>query len=238
VNHFKKPNYELMNRKQTEYIKTLYGFRTLDSGELHNKLVDNEQLQKEWDQFHEGAASIYDVWENEPDEIVPIKKCITIIKQLTPNLPNNDDIVIIDMGCGLAKLAQHFKPVNNMRVISIDHRRHPLVPADIVVLEADMKNATVTIGEKIAYFVVFSLSLWGNTENITRYIHVATDLLKLNGYMILIDAKKNIVNNNNLENYVISLLNKENRLRYQVSPERPNSRFFCIIAERRQELKF
>ena len=240
VDHFKKPNYESITRCQNKYLDTLYAFRAMDSVDLHRKLLENERFQ-EWNQFHQNAASIYDMWEKEPEEIVPVQKCIKIIEDITiiKKLAKTDDIVIIDMGCGLAKLAQHFKPVDNVKVISIDHRRHPLVPSNINVLEIDMKNVTLEIiGNKLAHFVVFSLSLWGSAKNIADYIHMATELSKLNGYIILIDAKNNMVNNNTLESYVISLLNKEARLQHRTSSDRPNSRFFCIVAERREELNF
>jgi hypothetical protein len=103
----------------------------------------------------------------------------------------------------------------------------------------DMSKVTLkNIGNKLANFVVFSLSLWGNEENLTSYIDVAADLLELNGSMILIDAKQNKINNKDLEETVISILDKTQKLSHQKSSERPNSRFFCILATRQKKRKF
>ncbi|CAM4846689.1 unnamed protein product [Rotaria magnacalcarata] len=235
VEHFNKLNYVTRSRNQKEYFTTLYSFRNCDSGELHNKLMESEEQQNEWNAFHDSAASIYDVWRAEKDEIVPIEECIKIIEKHIPNIrnePASQDIVIIDMGCGLAKLAQHFKEVNSVKVVSIDHRRHPLVPSDINVREIDMKNVTLeTIENKLAHFIIFALSLWGNAENIKDYINVAITLLEPKGCIILIDAKNNSVDDINLQTYITSVLHKTSKLTHRVSSQRPNSRFFRIVAQ-------
>jgi hypothetical protein len=238
IKHFNQSKYKLSNKYQNEYDELLYQFINQDSNELHHKLINDKDTQDQWNRLHENALPIYEKWRKEPDEIVPVEKSIEIIQDFTEDI-KNEEIIIIDMGCGRAQLAQHFKSNKKIKVINIDHQRHPSIPPDIDVFVMDMSKVMLkNIGNKLANFVVFSLSLWGNEENLTSYIDVAADLLELNGSMILIDAKQNKINNKDLEETVISILDKTQKLSHQKSSERPNSRFFCILATRQKKRKF
>jgi hypothetical protein len=241
LEHFTKPKLQPLQitPDPDSYYNILYKFRGQDSNELHINLNNDEKVSNQWDQFHRHAQEIYHIWKQKPDEIVPVEHSIKIIQDSIKKLPTNDQVIIIDMGCGLAKLAQHFQTQDKVKVISIDHKRHSLVPDDISVLEMNMNKITLNdIGNRLGHFVVFSLSLWGTQENITSYIQTAIDLLELNGRMIIIDAKNNQIDHANLQNYVITMLNKTKKLLYKISPERQKSRFFCIVAKREEEEEF
>ena len=155
------------------------------------------------------------IWKGKENKELAHEKCINLIKKRLIKLKNtkNDDtpVKIIDMGCGLSHIAQYFckqerktlyknRRVYNFSInsnnfllefINIDHKKHPLYPNHIDIIEMNMKNITKKFDDMSIDIIVFCASLWGTKNDIEDYIENSRRILKSDGYLIIVDHLRN-----------------------------------------------
>lgn len=135
---------------------------TSTSEHMHNWFVNNPN---EWKEYHKQREISKSKWDEDPVDV--------IAKEINER---NDNNLIADMGCGLAKLSTLIKEPN--KVISIDHySENPNV------IQCDMKHTTINDNE--VDITVFCLSLWGT--NYLDYIKEAYRITAKRGFMYIVE---------------------------------------------------
>lgn len=135
---------------------------TSTSKHMHNWFVNNPN---EWKEYHKQREVSKSKWDEDPVDI--------IAKEINER---NDNNIIADMGCGLAKLSTLIKEPN--KVISIDHYSE-----DSNVIKCDMKHTPINDNE--VDITVFCLSLWGT--NYLDYIKEAYRITAKRGFMYIVE---------------------------------------------------
>lgn len=135
---------------------------TSTSEHMHNWFVNNPN---EWKEYHKQREISKSKWDEDPVDV--------IAKEINER---NDNNIIADMGCGLAKLSTLIKEPN--KVISVDHYSE-----DPNVIKCDMKHTPINDNE--ADITVFCLSLWGT--NYLDYIKEAYRITAKRGFMYIVE---------------------------------------------------
>lgn len=135
---------------------------TSTSEHMHNWFINNPN---EWKEYHKQREISKSKWDEDPVDV--------IAKEINER---NDNNIIADMGCGLAKLSTLIKEPN--KVISIDHySENPNV------IQCDMKRTPINDNE--TDITVFCLSLWGT--NYLDYIKEAYRITAKRGFMYIVE---------------------------------------------------
>ena len=142
-------------------------YKVMHSRTLANRFHEN---RKEWHDYHALAE------ENERGfgEDVPYRR---IIAYLEKTLPPRKKKTVVDMGCGLARVAKAFSGRKNIDFINIDH-----VACDESVMEGDISHTGLGDGE--ADVAVLCLAMWGSNKE--EYIKEAYRILDTQGGRLLI----------------------------------------------------
>ena len=135
---------------------------TSTSKHMHNWFINNPN---EWKEYHKQREISKSKWDEDPVDI--------IANEINER---NDNNIIIDMGCGLAKLSTLIKKPN--KVISIDHYSE-----NPDVIQCDMKHTPLNDNE--TDITVFCLSLWGT--NYLDYIKEAYRITSKRGFMYIVE---------------------------------------------------
>jgi ribosomal RNA-processing protein 8 len=88
---------------------------------------------------------------------------------------------VVDMGCGTAKIAQHFSKDPRFQITSYDH-----VAINDTVQVCDISHMPLEDGS--VDICIMSLALWGS--NCDEYIREALRVLDENGILYIIDSTK------------------------------------------------
>ena len=142
-------------------------YKVMHSRTLAKRFHEN---RKEWHDYHALAE------ENEKGfgEDVPYRR---IISYLEKTLPPRKKKTVVDMGCGLARVAKAFSGRKNIDFINIDH-----VACDESVVEGDISHTGLDDGE--ADVAVLCLAMWGSNKE--EYIKEAYRILDAQGGRLLI----------------------------------------------------
>jgi superfamily II DNA or RNA helicase len=88
---------------------------------------------------------------------------------------------VVDMGCGTAKIAQHFKDDSRFQITSYDH-----VAINDTVQVCDISH--MPLEDKSVDICIMSLALWGS--NCEEYVRESLRILDENGILYIIDSTK------------------------------------------------
>lgn len=135
---------------------------TSTSEHMHDLFVKNPT---DWIEYHKQREINKTKWAEDPVDV--------IAKELNER---NDTNIIVDMGCGTAKLSKLIKEPN--KVISIDHYSE-----NPDVIQCDMKHTPIE--DKDVDVTVFCLSLWGT--NWKDYIKEAYRITAKRGFMYIVE---------------------------------------------------
>lgn len=89
--------------------------------------------------------------------------------------------VVVDMGCGLAKIAEHFKNDRRFEFINYDH-----VSTAENIIECDI--SCMPLEEHSVEICIMSMALWGSNRN--DYVREAYRVLETGGKLYIIDSTK------------------------------------------------
>lgn len=135
---------------------------TSTSEHMHDWFTCNSD---KWIEYHKQREISKSKWDEDPVDV--------IAKEINGR---NDNNIIADMGCGLAKLSTLIKEPN--KVISIDHYSE-----NQDVIQCDMKHTPLNNNE--TDITVFCLSLWGT--NYLDYIREAYRITSKRGFMYIVE---------------------------------------------------
>ena len=89
--------------------------------------------------------------------------------------------LVVDMGCGLAKITEHFKHDERFQFINYDH-----VSTKENITECDISH--IPLGDDSVEICIMSFALWGS--NCEEYITEAHRVLESGGKLYIIDSTK------------------------------------------------
>jgi superfamily II DNA or RNA helicase len=146
-------------------------YKTMTSKNL-NKLFKSDKTI--WENYHEISE------ENEksfPKDEIPRNKIIYELDKIKTKRTK----IVVDMGCGKAQIAQHFKKDKRFEFINYDH-----ISCNKTVEECDISD--VPLGDDEAEIAILSLAMWGS--NCHSYIDEAFRILESGGRLYIIEATK------------------------------------------------
>jgi superfamily II DNA or RNA helicase len=150
--------------------------------QFHNKFCkmrsDNlahyfQQCPEDFKEYHRVRDECFQTFEAED---IP---CYRIIKELDKIKKGGKHVV--DMGCGTAKISEHFKNDPRFQFTNYDH-----VAINNTVQVCDISN--MPLEDKTVDICILSLALWGS--NCEEYIKEALRVLDENGILYIIDSTK------------------------------------------------
>lgn len=174
------------------FRKQLYALRNQAAPQLHQTVLDVGPAGREqWVKFHQAAETNYSHWASS-NRTIPWKYAERMIAAYIAANRLPAASAIVDMGCGTAHLAAALTvgaATHAVTVTSVDHMRHPDIVDAILVHEANMSATNLPVASFDA--VVFSLSLWGEPNDIQSYLEEAFRLLKPKGWIFIVEANGN-----------------------------------------------
>jgi len=168
---FKETPEERRQRNKSELSVLHQRYKTMTSNNLHNAFKQDIEL---WHNYHKIAE------ENEksfPDEGIPRNRIIQELDKIKTKRRK----LIVDMGCGKAQIAEHFKHDNRFEFINYDH-----IAINDNVTECDISN--VPLEDDSVELCILSLAMWGS--NCSEYIKEAKRILESNGNLYIIEPTK------------------------------------------------
>ena len=198
----KKETSEQKQQRTKSEISILHQkYKTMNSQTLHKHFEDNPE---DWENYHKISE------ENEesfPDEEIPYKKIIDYLEKI----PGKKEKVIIDLGCGKARVSEHFQDSDRFKFINMDH-----VSCNDSVTKQDIQNTGLDdYSQDIA---ILSLAMWGSNKN--DYITEANRILEENGVLLIIEPTKRWTDEETNENKLVKLLEENNFTIKNISEEK------------------
>lgn len=206
---FKETPEERRQRNKSELSVLHQRYKTMTSSNLHNAFKEDIEL---WHNYHKIAE------ENEksfPDEGIPRNRIIQELDKIKTKRRK----LIVDMGCGKAQIAEHFKHDNRFEFINYDH-----IAINDNVTECDISN--VPLEDDSVEICILSLAMWGS--NCREYIMEANRMLESNGKLYIIEPTKRWTNDNDIPGKRLHDLLVENGFKIVEESIEKFSLFVCI----------
>lgn len=154
---------EVEYKKSESIIKNVHQkAKTSSSKTMHKYFTENPNA---WIEYHKQREINKLTWDEDPVDVIG--------REINER---NDNNIIADMGCGLAKLSKIVK--QNNQVISVDHYSE-----DDNVIQCDMSDISEFIKDNSIDITVFCLSLWGT--NYLDYIKEAYRITAKRGLLYI-----------------------------------------------------
>jgi ubiquinone/menaquinone biosynthesis C-methylase UbiE len=167
-----KETYEQKKNKSQSILSTLHKkYKTMNSTNLHKYFKENRE---DWIDYHTIAE------ENEksfPEEEIPYNRVIKYLE----NIPGRRKKTVVDLGCGKARVAEHFKNNKRFEFHNFDH-----IACNEMVVEKDIRNTELE--EYSVDIAILCLAMWGS--NCKEYLEEAYRILDKDGRLIIIEAYK------------------------------------------------
>ena len=163
----------------------------MNSQTLHKHFEDNPD---DWFSYHKISEENEETF---PDEEIPYKKVIEYLE----NIPGKKTKDVADLGCGKARVCEHFLESERFKFINMDH-----VSCNDLVQKQDIKDTG--LDDYSMDIVVLSLAMWGS--NCKEYITEANRILDENGVLLIIEATKRWTDEKTGENKLVKLLEENN----------------------------
>ena len=146
------------------------------SDTLHEKFKSDPQL---WRDYHATRKQTFAAYES---ECIPSNRIIQELEKIKTKRQK----IVVDMGCGEAPIAHHFKNKNDQRFVfhNYDHQSG----GDPLIQEVDI--SALPLDDADAEIVIMSLALWGTHENCIQYIKEAYRVLESGGKFYISDSTK------------------------------------------------
>jgi hypothetical protein len=188
----KKETTEQKRERTKSEISILHQkYKTMNSQTLHKHFEDNPD---DWEKYHKISEENEDTF---PDEEIPYKKIIEYLDKVPGKKPKD----VADLGCGKARVCEHFSDYERFKFINMDH-----VSCNDLVQKRDIKYTG--LDDYSMDIVVLSLAMWGS--NCKDYITEANRILIENGVLLIIEATKRWTDEKTGENNLVKLLEDNN----------------------------
>lgn len=136
--------------------------------------------------YHEGFAAQVKDWPLNPNHIY-----IKQLRELASSRPKNDEkLVVADMGCGEAELAQQLHDIIQVHSFDLHEGTSIMILGNEFITCADIKN--VPLKESSVDYCIFSLSLMGT--NFVDFLSEGLRILKIGGELKVAEVKSRIEN--------------------------------------------
>ncbi len=206
---FKETPEERRQRNKSELSVLHQRYKTMTSSNLHTAFKEDIES---WHNYHKIAE------ENEksfPDEGIPRNRIIQELDKIKTKRRK----LIVDMGCGKAQIAEHFKHDNRFEFINYDH-----IATNDKVTECDISN--VPLEDDSVEICILSLAMWGS--NCGDYVKEAKRILESNGKLYIIEPTKRWTNDNDIPGKRLNDLLVENGFKIVEESIEKFSLFVCI----------
>jgi len=188
----KKETTEQKRERTKSEISILHQkYKTMNSQTLHKHFEDNPD---DWLLYHKISEENEETF---PDEEIPYKKVIDYLE----NIPGKKKKDVADLGCGKARICEHFSDSERFKFINMDH-----VSCNDLVVKHDIKDTG--LDDYSMDVVILSLAMWGS--NCRDYITEANRILIENGVLLIIEATKRWMDEETSENKLVKLLEDNN----------------------------
>ena len=188
----KKETTEQKRERTKSEISILHQkYKIMNSQTLHKHFENNPD---DWSTYHKISEENEETF---PDEEIPYKKVIEYLE----NIPGKKAKDIADLGCGKARVCEHFSQSERFKFINMDH-----VSCNDLVQKQDIKDTG--LDDYSMDIVVLSLAMWGS--NCKEYITEANRILDENGVLLIIEASKRWTDEETGENKLVKLLEDNN----------------------------
>jgi len=188
----KKETTEQKRERTKSEISILHQkYKTMNSQTLHKHFEDNPE---DWENYHKISEENEETF---PDEEIPYKKIIEYLDKI----PGKKAKDVVDLGCGKARVCEHFSDSERFKFINMDH-----VSCNDLVQKQDIKDTG--LDDYSMDIVVLSLAMWGS--NCKEYITESNRILDENGVLLIIEATKRWTDDETGENKLVKLLEKNN----------------------------
>jgi hypothetical protein len=146
------------------------------SDTLHEKFKSDPQL---WRDYHATRKQTFAAFEKAS---IPSNRIIQELEKITTKLQK----IVVDMGCGEAPIAHHFKNKNDSRFVfhNYDHQSG----GDPLIQEVDI--SALPLEDDSVNIAIMSLALWGTHENCIQYIKEAYRVMDSEGKFYISDSTK------------------------------------------------
>jgi len=158
-------------RVKTELSMLHQRYKTLTSQNLGKEFTENPDL---WNKYHTIAE------ENEksfPEDGIPRNRIIHELNKIQMKRTK----VVVDMGCGKAQIAEHYKNDHRFQFINYDH-----ISSNAAVTSCDISHTP--LDDNSVEICILSLAMWGH--NCKEYIAEASRILESNGELYIIEPTK------------------------------------------------
>ena len=158
-------------RTKTEISELHQRYKTLNSQNLNKEFKEKPEL---WHKYHEISE------ENEksfPKEDIPRNRIIQELDEIKTKRTK----LIVDMGCGKAQIAQHFKDDKRFSFTNYDH-----VSSNDTVISQDISQ--IPLEDHSVEICILSLAMWGS--NCHDYVKEANRILESNGKLYIMEPTK------------------------------------------------
>jgi ribosomal RNA-processing protein 8 len=146
-------------------------YKKLTSQNLRKEFTENPDL---WTKYHEIAE------ENEksfPEDGIPRNRIIAELNKIHTTRTKS----VVDMGCGKAQIAEHYKNDTRFKFFNYDH-----VSSNDAVTSCDISRTP--LDDNSVEICILSLAMWG--FNCEGYITEASRILESNGELYIIEPTK------------------------------------------------
>jgi hypothetical protein len=146
-------------------------YKTLKSCNLQQMFKETPQLWNEYHQIVEENEQTY------PEDGIPRNRIIQQLHKIKTKRTKE----VVDMGCGKAQIALHFKDDNRFHFTNYDH-----ISSNELITECDISS--LPLDDNSVEICILSLAMWGS--NCHDYIKEANRILESNGKLYIIEPTK------------------------------------------------
>ena len=169
-------NKEVQIKEKRERVKSEMSmlhqkYKTMTSANLRKVFEETPDL---WHKYHDISE------ENEksfPEEDIPRNRIIKELNEIKVKRAKR----VVDMGCGKAQIAQHFKTDPRFDFTNYDH-----ISSNEAVISCDIFN--MPLEDDSVEICILSLAMWGS--NCRQYVAEANRILESGGKLYIIEATK------------------------------------------------
>ena len=201
------PQEKRKQRIQSELSTLHQKYKTMNSANLHKTFQEDPKLWHKYHQISEQNEQSF------PDDEIPHRRIIQYLETLRER---HHSAVVVDLGCGKAKIHQHFQ--NKFQFHNFDH-----VAYNDSVISRDISNTELP--DASVYIVILCLAMWGS--NCESYLDEAYRILEVGGRLLIMEPSKRWIEEETGENRLMEWLQKK-RFAINLCEERKFSFFVAI----------
>jgi len=179
-------------RNLSKFSKLNLAYCQKNSDELHQFF---KAEPTKWKEYHKLFKQSEDNL-NQDQDMLPYKKIIKYIDEIEGNRSKT----IVDLGCGKARIFEHFKNNERFNILNFDH-----VACNENVISKNIKNTDLE--DCSVDYAILCLAMWGNCQD---YIKECYRILDRRSSLLIIEPWKRWCDNDQKENKLVKMLENNN----------------------------